>query len=208
MTFNGFLDKDFETFKIDGLDNRMNAIRERLQPKFKEIGAELNEDLSMILGNDMYLHIAKHARRKVNPPKDTWLAISSNRRGYKQHPHFEVGLFDDRVFIWLAFIYELPNKKVIANTFLNNFDTFTNAIPDDYLISLDHTKKEAYIKKELDYEGLMDVVTNFRDMKKVELLIGRYIYASDPILADGGRFIELTKETFRTLVPLYQLAYK
>lgn len=208
MTFTGFSNKDFETFKIDGLDNRMEAIRERLQPKFKEIGSELNEDLSIILGNDMYLHIAKHARRTVNPPKDTWLAISANKRGYKQHPHFQVGLFDDRVFIWLAFIYELPNKKLIANAFLNNFDAVAAIIPDDYLISLDHTKKDAFIKKEIGEEGLMDALTNFRDVKKVELLIGKHIDASDPILKDGGRFMELTKETFSTLVPLYQLAYK
>lgn len=208
MTFNGFSDKDFETFKIDGLDNRMNAIRERLQPKFKEIGPELSEDLSMILGNDMYLHIAKHARRTVNPPKDTWLAISSNKRGYKQHPHFEVGLFDDRIFIWLAFIYELPNKKMIANTFLNNFDAVNEIIPSDYLISVDHTQTDAFTKQELGYDGLKNVVSRFKEVKKVELLIGRYIDASDPILTDGGRFMEFTKETFRTLVPLYQLAYK
>lgn len=208
VTFTGFSKRDFETFQIDGLDGRMAAIKERLQPKFREIGEELNQDLSMLLGNEMYLHIAKHARRTVNPPKDTWLAISANKRGYKQHPHFQVGLFDDRVFIWLAFIYELPNKERIAATFLNNFDTVYETIPDDYMISLDHTKKDAFRKNELGDDGLADALTRFRDVKKVELLIGRHILASDPILADGDRFMELTKETFRTLVPLYQLAYK
>ncbi|WP_143522844.1 DUF1054 family protein, partial [Pseudomonas sp. 2822-15] len=83
---------------------------------------ELAQQLSMSLGNEMFLHIAKHARRSVNPPNDTWLAICHNKRGYKKHPHFQVGLFDDHVFIWLAFIYELPNKQNIAQKFLNNMD--------------------------------------------------------------------------------------
>ncbi len=116
MKFTGFNKEDFDTFLIDGLDARMEAIQTRIQPKFQEIGTELADDLSMKLGNEVYLHIAKHARRTVNPPNDTWLAICDNKRGYKKHPHFQVGLFDDRLFIWLALIYELPNKSKICRS--------------------------------------------------------------------------------------------
>src|SRR5690625_444201 len=98
----------------------MKAIQERIQPKFREIGTRLTDDLSSMIGSEMYLHIARHARRTVNPPNDTWLAIAGNKRGYKKHPHFQIGLWDDRVFIWLAFIYELPGKAEIAGTFLQN----------------------------------------------------------------------------------------
>lgn len=83
MDFNGFKQTDFDTFHIDGLEARMEAIQTRIQPKFRELGEILKDNLSMKLGNEMYLHIAKHARRTVNPPKDTWLAISDNKRGYK-----------------------------------------------------------------------------------------------------------------------------
>src|SRR5690625_163422 len=97
MTFNGFNQDDFSVFKIDGLEKRMEAIQKQIQPKFKELGTELVEDLSTYLGNEVFLHIAKHARRTVNPPQDTWLAIADNKRGYKKHPHFQVGLFDDQI---------------------------------------------------------------------------------------------------------------
>src|SRR5699024_1648580 len=152
LTFSGFTQTDFDTFKIDGLNERMTAIQERIQPKFKKIGEALTEDVRAMVGSDMHLHIAKHARRTVNPPNDTWMAIAGNKRGYKKHPHFQVGLCDDHLFIWLAYIYELPNKKHMAQTFLQHIDELKAVIPDDFVISLDHMKKNARLKQDIDLE--------------------------------------------------------
>lgn len=206
MTFTGFSQSDFDTFSIDGLEGRMEAIQSRIQPKFKAIGETLTEDLSSMIGSEMFLHIAKHARRSVNPPKDTWLAIAHNKRGYKKHPHFQVGLFDDHVFIWLAFIYELPNKNEIAKAFLKNKKEVKSLIPEDYVLSMDHMKKEANSLGELGDKGLKASLERFRDVKKAEFLVGRHIPANDPLLKDGERFIDFTKETFETLIPLYKMA--
>lgn len=195
MQFEGFTKNDFDTFNIEGLDERMKAIQERIQPKFQSIGQALTDELSVNLGNEMFLHIAKHARRSVNAPKDTWLAIAANKRGYKQHPHFQIGLFDDHVFIWLAFIYELPNKTEIAKTFLNNLDKIEKRVPSDFVVSLDHMKKDAISMKEIDLKASLE---RFRDVKKAEFLIGRHVAANDPILTDGNAFVKLAKETFET----------
>lgn len=203
MKFDGFNQNDFETFTIDGLEERMEAIQTRIQPKFKEIGQELTDSLSAKIGSEMFLHIAKHARRTVNPPKDTWLAIAGNKRGYKQHPHFQLGLFDDHVFIWLAYIYELPHKSSIANTFLENIDQFSTAIPKDFVVSMDHMKKESFPITEIDLEKTL---IRFRDVKKAEFLVGKQIAANDPILKDGQRFAELVESTYDTLLPFYKLS--
>ncbi|MDE5051363.1 DUF1054 domain-containing protein [Niallia taxi] len=203
MKFDGFNQNDFETFTIDGLEERMEAIQTRIQPKFKEIGQELTDSLSAKIGSEMYLHIAKHARRTVNPPKDTWLAIAGNKRGYKQHPHFQLGLFDDHVFIWLAYIYELPHKSSIANTFLENIDQFSTAIPKDFVVSMDHMKKESSPITEIDLDKTL---VRFRDVKKAEFLVGKQITANDPILKDGQRFAELVESTYETLLPFYKLS--
>lgn len=69
MVFNGFEQQDFDTFLIDGLDERMVAIQERIQPKFRAIGDTLAADLSAMIGSEMFLHIARHARRTINPHK-------------------------------------------------------------------------------------------------------------------------------------------
>ncbi len=202
--FTGFTEKDFETFSIDGLDDRMTAIQERIQPKFKEIGEVLCDDIATISGNEMFLHIAKHARRTVNPPNDTWMAICHNKRGYKKHPHFQIGLFDDHVFIWFALIYEVPNKKQIAETFLDHIDSIYETIPKDFVISLDHMKKEATSLSDIDKNDFENKLTRFRDVKKVEFLVGRHILANDPILKDGDQFLNIAKNTMKTLMPLYK----
>lgn len=204
--FSGFNEKDFETFSIEGLDERMAAIQNRIQPKFKEIGNALTDDIAMMSGSEMFLHIAKHARRTVNPPKDTWLAIAHNKRGYKKHPHFQVGLFDDHVFIWFALIYEVPDKAKIAQKLLDNIDKVYEIIPNDFVISFDHMKKEATKLDELNKEELENKLVRFRDVKKVELLVGKHISANNPILRDGEKFLQLTKNTFETLMPLYKLS--
>lgn len=203
MDFTGFTQEDFDTFQIEGLPERMEAIRSRIQPKFQAIGGIITDELTMVTGDEMFLHIAKHARRKVNPPKDTWLAISENKRGYKQHPHFQVGLFDDHLFIWLAFIYELPNKQQIAENLLSHFHDVENMIPADFVISQDHTKKDCLLATEADLENIL---VRFRDIKKAEFLAGRHIPSNDPILQDGEKLLAYIKETFDTLVPLYKIA--
>ena len=205
MHFNGFTQNDFDTFTIEGLDARMTAIQERIQPKFRAIGQPMTDDLSANLGNEMFLHIAKHLRRSVNPPKDTWLAIAANKRGYKQHPHFQIGLYDDHVFIWLAFIYELPNKTKIANTFLKNLNTIKSTVPSEFVISMDHMKKDAVPMKEIDLKKSLE---RFRDVKKAEFLIGRHFMANDPILRNGDEFMKVVKESFEILLPLYTLSFK
>lgn len=201
MSFEGFRKEDFETFDIQGLDERMTAIKERIQPKFREAGTELIEFLSLELNREMHLHIAKHARRSVNPPNDTWLAIAENKRGYKKHPHFQLGLFDDHVFIWLAFIYELPNKQVIAEKLLKEQDSIKE-LPEDFVFSPDHMKKDSYSIKELTEENLV----RFRDVKKAEFLVGKQIPENDPILKDGESFLMETKQVYKQLLPFYNLA--
>ncbi|WP_199617752.1 YktB family protein [Paenibacillus alkalitolerans] len=206
MAFNGFTSEDFDVFHIQGLEERMAAIRERIQPKFKAIGETVANGLAVPAGSEMCLHIAKHARRSVNPPKDTWLAIAANKRGYKQHPHFQIGLFDDHVFVWLAFIYELPDKVNIANRFLDEIDTVAKTIPPDFVLSFDHMKKDAVSMERLGEEGLVKSIERFRDVKKAELLIGRHIAPADPILKDGNTFTKVAMDTFETLMPIYKLS--
>jgi len=201
MSFQGFEQKDFDTFLINGLDERMEAIQTRIQPKFKEIGDYLVDYLSAKLGYEVYLHIAKHARRTVNPPKDTWLAIADNKRGYKKHPHFQVGLFDDHVFIWLALIYELNYKKEIAQNFLDSFEEIKR-LPSHFVVSLDHMIKDSIPISELEKKDL----ERFRDVKKAEFLIGQHLPNMDERVCDGDLFIKTAENTFDSLLPFYQKA--
>lgn len=203
MSFKGFTPEDFQVFTINGLEARMTAIREQLQPKFRQLGEQLTVDLSSLIGDEMFLHIAKHARRTVNPPKDTWLAIGPNKRGYKKYPHFQVGLFDDYLFIWLAYIYELPNKEQIAERLIQNVSKIEKMVPNDFVVSTNHMKKNAQPIRTISIE---ETLTRFKNVKKAEFLIGRNIVKDDPILTDGEKLQNLIFETFKTLVPVYKIS--
>lgn len=203
MNFNGFEKSDFDTFKIEGLHERMTAIRKQIQPKFQIIGDELVDYLSAKLGNEMFIHIAQHARRTVNPPDDTWMAFSLNNRGYKMLPHFQVGLWDDRLFVWLAYIYELPKKTEIAKKFIHHKEDLTKLIPKNYDISLNHMKKSNETMKEVDFDRVLE---RFSKVKSAELLIGKQFSLEDSILKDGDSFINEIKLIYDVLIPIYQLS--
>lgn len=201
MTFNGFNQEDFNTFLIDGLSERMEAIKERIQPKFKEIFHLLEDDVNEACGHKMYLHIAQHARRTVNPPDDTWSAYCHNKRGYKKHPHFQIGLWEDHLFVWLAYIYESPYKKDIGKKFLSEIEDMRSIIPENYYISLDHTKNEASLLKDTDLKKGLE---RFYKVKKGEFLVGKKFKSNDPIVQDGDRLIKEMKHTVHTLAPIYR----
>lgn len=203
----GFTQEDFDVFHIEGLEQRMEAIQAQIRPKFLNIGQHLAAELSIHEGSEHYLHIAKHARRTVNPPKDTWLALCMNKRGYKAHPHFQVGLFEDHLFIWLAFIYELPNKKQIAQTFLNEQEQLFHLLPKDYVISQDHMQKNATTVESLDVQAFESILKRFRDVGKAELLIGRHLKPDSELVKDQDALIQVAKETYLQLLPIYRLAY-
>ncbi|TMN23449.1 YktB family protein [Lentibacillus cibarius] len=203
MEFTGFNKADFDVFTIDGLDERMKALKERIQPKFKTIGDELAGPVSDMTGKEMYVHIAKHARRTKNPPNDTWMAFCHDKRGYKKHPHFQIGLFDDHLFMWLAYIYELPGKENIAKTFLSHTTDIRASLPAHYVVSLDHTKKEAESLETIDLEKAL---TRLQNVKKAEFLIGRHFRPDDPVLQDRERFLHEAQTTFSTLTPLYNIS--
>ncbi len=206
MQFTGFTKEDFDAFTIEGLAPRMEAIRTRVQPKFMAIGDDLLDEVTILAEQEMHFHYAKHLRRSVNPPKDTWMAFCHNKRGYKQHPHFQVGLYDDHLFIWLVFIYEIPNKKTIATTLLQHVKEVEKIIPKTYQISFDHKKKVSkpfgYFKKgELKAE-----LTRFRDVGQAEFLVGQHIEVDDPILRDPKALLNMILETYQTVMPIYHLA--
>lgn len=202
----GFTQADFDVFGIEGLEERMAAIQNQIQPKFRALGEQLSVDAAVHAGNEMYLHVARHARRKVNPPKDTWLAICSNKRGYKAHPHFQLGLFDDHLFLWLALIYEVPNKANIATAFLKQIDDVIANVPKDYVLSLDHMKKESTAVSTMTKKDWKEALVRFRDVQKAELLIGRHVQVNDPILRDGEALLALASSTYETLMPLYHMS--
>lgn len=77
--------EDLDIFSVEGFSERMSAIRARVQPQLAAISARLSEPLTRLAGAPLYPHVAKHMRRTVNPPPETWVAWGPSQRGYKKY---------------------------------------------------------------------------------------------------------------------------
>ncbi|WP_391120690.1 YktB family protein [Psychrobacillus sp. L3] len=203
MSNNFWEEKDFNVFQIDGLENRMEALITNIRPKFEELGKKYSLFFSGVLGDEYFAHVAKHARRSVNPPKDSWVAFAPYKRGYKALPHFQIGLWGSHLFLILAVIYEAPDKVVIAERLLKKKSLF-NRIPNDFIVSGDHMKPEAIPLKNAKKTDIEQLLTRLRDVKKGEFLVGRHIAKEEAVKLSEEEFLLLAEETFEQLLPIYR----
>ncbi|MGM0750273.1 MAG: YktB family protein [Bacillota bacterium] len=205
MKFNGFKQEDFQVFTINGLEDRMTAIQEQIKPKLEDLGEHFAPTLSALTGDEMFYHVAKHARRSVNPPDDTWVAFANNKRGYKKHPHFQIGLWETHVFIWFAMIYEAPNKVEFGRKAAESADKIRSLIPGHFVWSGDHTKPDATPFSSMSQDEFIALTERVQNVKKAELLCGLHLDRDTAIKLNGDEFIQEVNSAFETLLPLYKM---
>jgi uncharacterized protein YktB (UPF0637 family) len=204
--FTGFRKEDFDAMTVPGLEGRMDAIIGTVRPKLEELGADLSPVLTQLCGEQMTAHVAKHARRSVNPPADTWVAWSRSPRGYKGHPHFQIGIWPTHVFVQFAIIYECPDKTVLAESALRELSSVRSTVPAEFVWSKDHTVPEGTPHGSLSDEELAEWLRRLQTVKAAEITCGIHLLSGDPVLAKGPAFLRKAQETFQTLLPLYHMA--
>ena len=111
-----FYATDFKVFNEPGFRARMAAIRERIRPKLEAVGHSLAPAVGRATGGEAFAHVAKHARRTINPPDDTWVAFGPDARGYKKHCHFKVAISRHAVRFLFEVGPEHGEKKRWATT--------------------------------------------------------------------------------------------
>lgn len=88
----GFSAEDFRVFEIEGFQARMEALKGLVRPKLEKLGAELAPALREVTGEEFCPHVAKHQRRTVNPPAETWAALGPSPRGYKRYGYLALAI--------------------------------------------------------------------------------------------------------------------
>jgi uncharacterized protein YktB (UPF0637 family) len=200
MEFKGFTEADFDVFKVDGLEARMKELIAQVRPKLEALGDYFSPVLTALTGEEFFPHVAKHARRSVHPPKDTWVAFANNRRGYKKHPHFQIGLWEDHIFVWFAIINEAVNKSHYAHILKQHLGDILAIIPDHFVWSIDHTKPDT--QHHFDAEML----DRLAHVKKAELLCGITLTMEEAV--GHPNLLKEIEEVFTTLSPLYEWVVK
>ncbi|QZA33425.1 DUF1054 domain-containing protein [Hydrogenibacillus sp. N12] len=195
--------KAFDALLVPGLEARMAAIERDIRPIFRAFAEAVAPMLAAGAGEPMHVHIAKHARRTVNPPNDTWVAFSSDPRGYKKRLHFQFGLWPTHAFFWLAAIYESPFKPAWARRWLEALDDVVRLVPGDFVWSFDHTAPDVVRHDALGAEGLEQAFRRAMTVKKAELLVGRILPREK---AEGADLVAFAEATARPLFRLYRIA--
>ncbi|HDH6293374.1 TPA: YktB family protein [Staphylococcus aureus LTCF-2-18] len=202
MTKYTFKPKDFKAFNVEGLDARTEALNEYIRPQLHELGEYFSDFFTSQTGETFYPHVAKHARRSVNPPKDTWVAFATSKRGYKMLPHFQIGMFEDQLFVMFGIMHEAKDKATRAKVFERKFKAIQQ-LPDDYRVCLDHMKPDKPFIKDLTDDDLKEAIQRAINVKKGEFFIARAITPQDKRLKSDKAFIAFLEETFDQFLPFY-----
>lgn len=195
-----FKKEDFQVFQLNRLEERMEAIRERIQPIFQDLGDTYTSIIEEKTGHEMYFHIAQHRRRTTNPPQSTWSAVGGDARGYKKYPHIQIGINEEHVFVFVSIIDRPLYEKDMGESLLENKEIWIK-LKDDFVISGDHTKSNV---DPLTEESGTRLIKRMITVKKGEVLIGRIIPNTSSLLDDQSKQQTFLLETIVQLIPLYK----
>jgi uncharacterized protein YktB (UPF0637 family) len=207
MHFTGWEKEDFDVFATEGLEERMEALKAHTRIKLTQLGDDFAPLLTEIAGEEMFPHVAKHARRKTNPPNDSWVAWSKNPRGYKMYPHFQIGTWGTHAFIQFGIIYESPMKGVFAEGMLKQLDEIKRTLPPDYLWYPDHMNPQGLVMADMTQEDYERIAHRLANQKNGEVMIGVNVPRAKAVKMSPKKFVNHATETFRTLAPLYKIAF-
>lgn len=201
--FSGFSKPDFDVFLIPEFHARMSALRTTVRPKLAMLGDDLAPRLTDITGHAMYPHTASHARRRVNPPDDTWVAFSRSERGYKRYAHFEVGIFLDGVFVRFSIKPESDEDKQAFLQYLSEQGTKAFDLKDSepiWYYANDHGVNGRDIRT-LNREHISAIIQKTQ-LKTHGFSVG-LVFARDHAVVRSAEFVTRAHNAIRHLAPLY-----
>jgi uncharacterized protein YktB (UPF0637 family) len=199
---------DFRVFDLEGFQPRMGGIRSRVRPKLEALGHSLVPAVSRATGGPAFPHVARHARRTVNPPDDTWVAFGPDARGYKKHCHFKVAVSRHCVRFLFEVGPEHADKKRWGAAWtrsVGRLGPVLRRVRGLAWFENEHDEAPAAPLADLGQDalaGLAAVLTRTRDG---QLVLGRAVAAEEAARWTEAQYRTAALETFRTLAPLYRL---
>lgn len=201
-----FRPEDFDVFAIDAFEPRMEAIKEQIRPKLRRLGDILAPRLGEETGLPFYAHVATHARRKVNPPDDTWVAFGRNQRGYKRFAHLAVGVELDGLYTHFVVKPEADDKEAVGRLLAREGLRFLNTVrsTEGLLLYGDTPGKEPLPVRELSADQVAGLAGRLQELKTAGLTLG-YALPRERVAELGPvQLLQLLHARLMALVPLYR----
>jgi uncharacterized protein YktB (UPF0637 family) len=199
---------DFKVFEIPGFQSRMAEIRARIRPKLEALGTSLAAGIGRATAGEVHAHVAKHARRTVNPPADTWVAFGPDPRGYKKHPHFKVAVSRTCVRFLFEVGPEHADKKRWAAAWKKSAPKLGPVLrraPGLAWFKNEHDEKPAAALADLTLEGVGSLADELMRGRDGQMVLGRAVPAEVATKWTDAQYRDAALDTFRALAPLYRL---
>jgi uncharacterized protein YktB (UPF0637 family) len=203
-----FRNDDFKVFDVKGFNARMTQIRTRIRPKLEAIGRSLAPAVSRATGGTAYAHVARHARRTVNPPDDTWVAFGPEARGYKKHCHFKVAVARNSVRFLFEVGPEHGDKKRWASAWKKSaarLGPVLRRVRGLAWFKGEHDEDPAALLADLGGDRLAELADELTRVRDGQLVLGRAVDAREAARWTEAQYRGAALETFRALAPLYRL---
>ena len=203
-----FTQKDFKVFDVADFEGRMTALRGQIQPKLSDIGEALAPGVAGLVDQSLYVHVAKHARRTVNPPDDTWAALGADKRGYKKDVHFKVAVSRNCVRLLFELGPEYYDKAEWALKWRRDIRGITSTLASGQKLAW--FKDEHDERPEADLSGwsgkqFASLGQEVIRRKDGHLVIGRRIESDAIIQMNPTQFKRIALGTFRSVAPLFSM---
>jgi uncharacterized protein YktB (UPF0637 family) len=208
MAIEPFTTQDFEVFAIPGFAERMAAIRRTVRPKLEALGAFLVPPLGRIAGGEVFPHVARHARRTVNPPDDTWVAFGPDRRGYKKALHFKVAVSRHALRFLFEAGPEYAAKADFAKAWKRQAPGLARALARSGALQWfesEHDEEPAAALADLDAAGWKALADELARTRDGQLVLGRRIDAREAARWRGPEYEKAALDTFAALSACYRL---
>jgi uncharacterized protein YktB (UPF0637 family) len=197
----GFTREDFEVFGIPTFPERMQGIKECVRPKLIALGEDLQPALTKLARTDVFPHVAKHARRTVNPPPETWVAFGPSARGYKKYGHFGLVVSRGGVHTRIVVKDEAPGRPQMAKVLEDRAAVLAKVFAKQSVARYDRW----------DYAGVPEFVEPTADFwQEVAEALAKKTGGLDVGVGwPAAQAVKLTEkrvlEVFASLLPLYEI---
>ncbi len=196
--------KDLAIFEIPEFEKRMPLIKEKIRPKLEELGEELAPLLMKKFQQEFFPHTAKHMRRKVNPPDETWVALGPQSRGYKAYVYFAFCVGKAGIQARVVMKDESPMRKSMGENLQKNLRFFESQAKNLKGLKNYLKRNEAYQAETLTdiKKGLSEIAERLINLKSATFDLGLELSPQSPKLRQ-----EVLK-SFEKLFPFYQCGLK
>lgn len=196
----------FEAFQKETVEDSLFTIRKYIQPTLRKYGQSIRQQLEdKLTHQSISMHLAKHIRRKVNLPFNTWIAIGGDSRGYKNYIHLQLGINSEYVFLAMCLIDHPKFEKEIIQAWSEHIEPL-NKLSDDFCFIYDHTQLP-FIP--INQMTMSDIIERCHMNSKADIIIGKILMRHDHRLLDQSLFEQWLSQTIDQLadifIPSYQL---